>query len=54
MHRDGNTTPTYECKVFDGGHVMHLDQQLSNPHKTTYTCACGESVEEHEDSGTGA
>lgn len=46
--------PTYECKTYDNGHVYSLDQQNSGPHKTTYTCACGESIVEYEDAGTGA
>ncbi len=52
--RDGDTGPTYVCRVFDGDHIMQLDQQNSGPHKTTYTCACGQSIEEFEDAGTGA
>ncbi len=51
---DGNTSPTYECKVYDNGHIKQLDQSLSGPSKTVYTCACGQSEEEYEDAGTGA
>jgi len=46
--------PASECKVFDNGHIMQLDQQTSGPHKTVYLCACGAMVEEYEDAGTGA
>ena len=37
------------CPIFDRGHIMQLDQQACTPSKTVYTCACGESVTEHED-----
>lgn len=51
---DGNTSQTYECKVFDNGHLMQFDQTLSGSDKSVYSCACGATVIENEDAGTGA
>lgn len=51
---DGNTVVTYECKVFDGGHKIQYDPVQSSPDKSVFSCACGASETENEDSGTGA
>lgn len=51
---DGNASVKYECSVWDNGHIHQLDQQTSGPHKTVYLCACGNTIEEFEDAGTGA
>lgn len=51
---DGNTSQTYDCKVFDKGHIMQYDGAASGPDKSVYSCACGATTIENEDAGTGA
>lgn len=46
--------PKYQCIVFDKGHHMQLDQSMTSPSKTVYSCPCGAMQEENEDAGTGA
>lgn len=51
---DGNTSRTYECRVFDRGHVMQLDMGQTTKERTVYSCSCGEFIEEYEDCCGGA
>lgn len=51
---DGNTSRSYECKIFEKGHIMQFDVASSGPDKTVYSCSCGAMIVENEDAGTGA
>ncbi len=51
---DGNTSPTYQCKVFPAGCIMYFDVAESGPDKSVFTCPCGKQTIEAEDVGTGA
>ena len=46
--------PKYECRIYDSGHVMQLDQSMTTSSKTVFSCPCGATQEENEDAGTGA
>ncbi len=51
---DGNTSQKSDCTLFDRGHIMQLDQSMTTPSLTVYSCPCGALQEVNEDSGTGA
>jgi hypothetical protein len=50
---DRATTSNFECRVFDNGHSMQYDGTQSGPDKSVFVCACGHTVVEAEDCGSG-
>lgn len=51
--KDGNTSPKYECNVWEKSHIPQFDSAASGTDKSVYTCACGYQIIENEDCGTG-
>lgn len=43
-----------ECAVWGDSHIHVFDQRYSGPHMSLFMCACGATIEEYEDAGTGA